>query len=124
LFRKERAMCWFALVSIDGNEARVGLTARFVEDGKLANSGPVEEQISAQSDETLQPAGTADVTAMGRSFRCRVFEGTAGLGPCSGDGPFTIYFCDEVPGGIVKYVGDGPGGDPMTLTAAALEVRR
>jgi hypothetical protein len=118
----------FTLREIGAEQADVTLRIAGTEDGKTGFSGNGPDQtlpanVDNPEDYCVQ-TGFANVSALGHTFVCRVYSGTGGFGgSCGGDAPFTIYISDEVPGGIVKYVGNGPGGNPMTLIVTGFTMK-
>jgi hypothetical protein len=65
--------------------------------------------------------GTADVVAMGKTFKCEVYElEQAAFGPAGGGSTMTVYISADVPGGMVKAVAHPKSGQEngtLTLTA-------
>ena len=82
--------------------------------GKPQPGGPITSQTIAAkvAPEAMKPIGNADVSAMGRSFTCHVYEAAQAGG--RGAPPVTAYMNDAVAGGVVKLV--VPMGKGMALT--------
>ena len=82
--------------------------------GKPQPGGPVTTQTIAAKvrPAEMKPIGNADVSAMGRSFTCHVYEAAQPGG--RGAPPVTAYLNDGVAGGVVKLV--VPMGKGMALT--------
>jgi hypothetical protein len=88
---------------------------------------PVPQSIPAQvTAAEAHRTGTADVTAMGRTFACRVYEVTNPPGvdaPGTPANKATAYLSDDVPGGVVKLVATVAGGKTITFTLTATDVK-
>jgi len=77
----------------------------------------------------LKLIGEKEVPAMGKTFKCKVFEGTGKPATAAGakDDPTamkaTIYLSDKIPGGLVRLDTAGPDGKTQTFILTATEVK-
>lgn len=85
---------------------------------------PRDQDIPATSGaDKYKDDGEEDVTAVGKTFKCEVYEfnsaGAAAPGPAGAMGPSTakVWTCTDVPGGVVKIGITGAANVTMLLTA-------
>jgi hypothetical protein len=83
---------------------------------------PLLETIPAKvpADAAVKKGGE-DVKAMGRTFKCTVWEISAVAMGSEGDLKFTCYICNDVPGGVVKTVMHTPGGKDYTYMLTVIK---
>ncbi len=91
--------------------------------GQPQPAGPVTTQtIGAKiASIAMKLVGTADVTAMGRTYPCHVYE--AAQPGVRGATKSTVYMNDSVPGGVVKLVAAAGGGASVTFLLASVSVK-
>jgi hypothetical protein len=65
--------------------------------------------------------GEEDVKAMGRTFKCTVYEISAVAMGSDSDLKFTCCICNDVPGGVVKTVMHTPGGKDYTYVLTSMK---
>jgi hypothetical protein len=94
------------------------------------NETPVQTRTIAakEAKQDKKDLGEQDVAAMGKTFKCKVYEITganAGApsahGGAGADAKATIYVSDDVPGGLVKMDIAGANGQKMTFTLTAMD---
>jgi hypothetical protein len=88
------------------------------------------ENVPAKEDaSTVTDAGKADVTAMGKTYSCHVYQTTASAAGVTGGrgaaptGTAKMYFSDDVPGGLVKLEATGPTGAVIDFVLTAVDVK-
>lgn len=111
----------FVLVEVTGSTTTAGRTQ---------TTAPQMNRITAKTTE-LYRSGEQTIDAMGRSFRCTVWEGLPGASP--GAAPDTaagntngrkglMYVSPEVPGGLVKLEATHPQGS-LNLLLKSFEAK-
>ena len=75
-----------------------------------------------EAKEEATQTGTKDVTAMGKTFPCKVFEETV-KGGMGGGGKITAYVNADVPGGVVQMDVPAPGGKTGSLVMTAMDAK-
>jgi hypothetical protein len=119
------------LVSVTDDEVVVETLSKGTVKGQRPTESSKRETFKADAGATdLKLIGEKEVTAMGKTFKCKVFEGTGKSStPAAGakESPAalkgTIYLCDEIPGGLVRLDTAGPDGKTQTFILTGVEVK-
>ncbi len=126
------------LKSVTAQQVEVEATGKVNIMGQDRTTPPQTRTIPAkETKQDRKDLGEQDVQAMGKTFKCKVYEitggGASGLapsprGPAAGganpNAKATLYVNDDVPGGVVKMdVSSGPGGQAMSFTLTAMDVK-
>jgi hypothetical protein len=96
--------------------------------GQDHSQPPHDQDIPATSDASkYKEDGEEDVTAVGKTFKCKVYEftGAAPAGPpgaASGPSTAKVWACEDVPGGVVKINVSG-GAVDVTMLLTAYEAK-
>jgi hypothetical protein len=118
--------------SSNGEKSHVKTSITLIErtaDGMKIQASVGDGNSAAKSDSKSIPAKVAagdarhlrdeDVTAMGKNFKCKVFEIKSAAAGEEGDDTATVYLSDDVPGGMVKMVFHTQGEKDQTLLLTA-----
>jgi hypothetical protein len=89
-----------------------------VGDGTTTGKGDVKTIPAKVAAGDARHLKDEDVTAMGKTFKCQVFEIKSAAAGEEGDDTATVYMCDGVPVGMVKIVFHTLGEKDQTLTLA------
>jgi len=95
--------------------------------GQTRQSPPHNQTIAAKVDQKdIKDDGEESIDAMGKTFKCKVYEASAAAAGASNSaiGQVKFWTSDDVPGGIVKMAVNvptpGPGGQGTTTTITYL----
>ena len=102
--------------------------------GHSNNPVPVKKTIKAKAPaHESKQAGEKDVQAMGKTFKCKVFELTGNAAAANNakganaknvkDAKATIYVNGDVPGGLVKMELTGGDGKTMVFNLTAMTAK-
>jgi hypothetical protein len=122
------------LVSIDADKAVVAIKSTVNVMGHDHDAPIRTETISAKGNpDSLSPTGEKDVEAMGKTFKCKVFDakGNPNAVPDRSAGPIgnvdnmkaTVYVSDQVPGGLVRLESTTMTGKDLTFVLTAMEAK-
>jgi hypothetical protein len=120
------------LISVDSDNAVVETVSKMTFMGQDHASPARRETISAKIDkdkDSIRETGNKDIDAMGKTFKCKVFEATGDPDAPASHGPSvnldtmkaTVYISDTVPGGLVRLDSNGQDGKPVILVLTAME---
>jgi hypothetical protein len=132
------------LVSVTPDAATVTVLSKITMMGTERPGRTRTETIPAKEPpRDMKQTGTVDVEAMGKSYKCKVYEATgaaagqaspvagrpgmggpgapAGYNPA--DAKATAYISDDVPGGMVKLEVTGAAGKLVTFVLTAVDVK-
>ena len=126
------------LVSVTPTEATLTITSTMNRAG-MAQAPFTQKRVVPAVAGTQEPkaSGTADVSAIGKTFHCQVYDMTRWTGPAGPHpgGPARangkVYAADDVPGGVVKIEaaaaapagGAASSGVSMSFLLTAMDVR-
>jgi hypothetical protein len=118
------------LVSIDADNAVVESKSTMNLLGHDQTMPARQETIPSKiAKDELKETGTKDVQAIGKTFKCRVYETNGGSGaagaahsPANPESmKASVYMSDDVPGGLVRLEAVGRNGAPLTFILTAME---
>ena len=126
------------LISINADEAVVQTVSKAKRKGHQDTQAPIKQTIPAVIDlgkpdkEQIKETGSKDIDAMGKTFKCRVWDSTPPKAAAGSHPPklsaaegmkATIYISDDVPGGIVRLDGVGQNGQTVTFVLTEFETK-
>ncbi len=128
------------LKSVTAEQVEVETSVKVAFMGHTNNPEAKKETIPAkEAKPAMKETGEKDVQAMGKTYKCKVYEisgadagamGPGGARPHAGmanaagtEAKATIYVNDDVPGGLVKMESPGPMGAPIVFTLTATETK-
>lgn len=119
------------LVSVSDDEVVVETDSKGTVKGQKPTESTKRERFKAKvGPADLKQIGEKEVAAMGKTFKCKVFEGTgkptapaAGAKDDSSALRGTIYISDDIPGGLVRLDTAGADGKTQTFILTAMEVK-
>lgn len=122
------------LVSVSADNVVVETVSIRRTKGKEITQAPIKQTIPAKTDkDEIKETGTKDTDAMGKTFKCKVWDSAPAKATKSGPNApkiaaaegmkATIYVCDEVPGGVVRLDGVGENGQSVTFILTKFEAK-
>jgi hypothetical protein len=116
------------LVSLSDDAAVVETVSTATVQGQKPNQSTKRETFKARAGPTdLKQLGEKEVDAMGKTFKCKVFEGTGKPAAAANANPTamkgTIYISDDVPGGLVRLDAVGADGKIQTFILTAMDAK-
>jgi hypothetical protein len=122
------------LVSVTADQVVVKMVSIRKTKGHETTQTPVNQTFAAKIDkEEIKETGTRDMDAMGKTFKCRVWDSApAKPAPAAGQDSkivaaegmkATIYVSDEVPGGVVRLDGVAQNGQSVTFILTKFEAK-
>jgi hypothetical protein len=122
------------LISVTDAEVVVELKSTVTVMGRDQQGQPIQQTFDAKADkDVITQKGQQDVDAMGKTFKCTVYEATtkedvkpdpqAKPMPGANAKTATVYTSDDVPGGLVKLETQGQDGKSMVFILTAMEAK-
>jgi hypothetical protein len=120
------------LISIDSDNAVVETVSKVTVMGQEHAAPARRETIPVKIDkekDSIKETGDKDIDAMGKTFKCKVFEATGDPDAPAAHGPAanpdtmkaTVYISEDVPGGLVRLDSNGQDGKAITFILTAME---
>ena len=122
------------LVSLDDDKVVIEVASTVTFMGHDHAAPTRQETYPAKIDKEkvdIKKTGDKEIDAMGKTFKCTVYEATGDPDAPTGRGAVmnpdnmkaTAYISDDVPGGLVRLDGKGQDGKDMTLVLTAMETK-
>jgi hypothetical protein len=122
------------LVSVSAETVVVETVSIRKTKGHEITQAPIKQTIPAKTNkDEIKETGRKDMDAMGKTFKCRVWDSTPAKANKTGaNAPkvaaaegmkATIYVCDDVPGGVVRLDGVGQNGSNVTFILTKFEAK-
>jgi hypothetical protein len=119
------------LISVSDDEVVVETVSTGTVAGQQPTESSKKETFKARAEPTdLKQIGEKDVAAMGKTFKCKVFEGTgkpttpsAGAKEDPNALKGTLYICDDIPGGLVRLDTAGHDGKVQTFILTGTDAK-